>query len=48
MPLYDYLYHQLVLANIRRDSEVTERCEQLVTGIADTWRQAALSLARTA
>ncbi len=46
--LYDYVYQQLVLANIHRDSEVTERCEQLVTGIADTWRQAALSLARTA
>lgn len=46
--LYDYLYRQLVQANVRRDSAVTEQCEQLVTQIADTWRQAALSLARTA
>jgi flagellar protein FliS len=46
--LYDYLYHQLVLANIRRDVERTEKCEQLVTEIADMWRQAALSLVQTA
>ena len=46
--LYDYLYAQLVQANIRRDSALTEQCEQLVMQVADTWRQAALALARTA
>jgi len=46
--LYDYLYQQLVLANIHRDVERTEKCEQIVTEIADTWRQAALSLVQTA
>jgi flagellar secretion chaperone FliS len=46
--VYDYVHHRLVLANIHRDSAVTEECESLVTTIADTWRQAALSLARTA
>jgi flagellar protein FliS len=45
--LYDYLYHQLVLANIHRDVERTGKCEQLVTEIADMWRQAALSLVQT-
>jgi len=46
--LYDYLYQQLILANIRRDSAVTEECLQIVTQVAETWRDAALSLARTA
>jgi flagellar secretion chaperone FliS len=46
--VYDYIHHRLVLANIHRDAAVTEECESLVTQIADTWRQAALSLARTA
>jgi flagellar protein FliS len=46
--LYDYLYQQLILANIRRDSAVTEECLQIVTQVADTWREAALSLARAA
>ncbi|MCW2848623.1 MAG: hypothetical protein JWR90_2597 [Marmoricola sp.] len=46
--LYDYLYEQLVLANIRRDVVVTEHCEDLVTQVADIWRQAALALARRA
>ena len=46
--LYDYLYQQLILANIRRDQAVTEECLQIVTQVADTWREAALSLTRTA
>jgi flagellar protein FliS len=46
--LYDWLYQQLVQANIRRDPETTAHCEQVATGIADTWRQAALALLRTA
>lgn len=45
--LYDYLYRQLVQANITRDADLTEECEQIVTQVADTWRQAALSLTRT-
>jgi flagellar protein FliS len=46
--LYDYLFRQLIAANIHRDSTVTEECEQIVTQVADMWRQAALSLAQTA
>jgi flagellar protein FliS len=42
--LYDYLHRQLVQANIHRDSSVTAECEQIVTQVAETWRQAALSL----
>jgi len=46
--LYDYLYQQLIQANIHRDSAVTEECLQIVTQVADTWREAVLSLARSA
>jgi flagellar protein FliS len=45
--LYDYLYRQLVAANITRDATITEECVQIVTQVAATWREAALALART-
>ena len=39
--LYDWLTRQLVKANIDRDPSVTQQCLTLVTGLADTWREAA-------
>ncbi len=43
--LYGYLHRRLILANIRKDASVTEECLTLVTGLCDTWRQAALDAA---
>ena len=39
--LYDWLTRQLVRANIDRDPTITQGCLTLVTGLADTWREAA-------
>lgn len=40
--IYDYLHRQLVLANIRRDTAITQECLNLSSDLADTWRQAAM------
>jgi flagellar protein FliS len=40
--LYDYLQTRLVNANVQRDAATTEHCLELVTGLADAWREAAL------
>ncbi|MFC6288148.1 flagellar export chaperone FliS [Nocardioides sp. GCM10027113] len=40
--LYDYLLSRLVSANVKRDAELTRHCLELVTGLAETWREAAL------
>ena len=40
--IYDFLYTQLVRANIGRDVELTEGCLKLVTDLCSTWREAAL------
>ena len=42
--LYDYLYQQLVKANVAKDLAIAESCLPLVVGVRDTWRDAALSL----
>ena len=42
--LYDYLMAELVKANIAKDLRTTEACLDIVTGLRDTWREAALSL----
>ena len=39
--LYDWLTRQLVRANIDRDPSITQQCLTLVTGLAETWREAA-------
>lgn len=46
--IYDHLYRQLVSANIHKDPEITDGCLDLVTAIADTWREAADLQQRTA
>ena len=43
--LYSHLLVQLVQANVRRDVSITSHCLDLVTGLADAWRQAALEQA---
>lgn len=45
--LYDYLYRQLITANVRKDAAVTEHCLGLVRDLADTWKQAAMQAAAT-
>ena len=40
--LYGYLHRQLVVANIRKDVDITRECLRIVTDLCDTWRQAAL------
>lgn len=46
--IYDYLYTQLVAANVRQDPALAQECLDVVRQIADTWRQAAMQLAQTA
>ncbi|HET8969626.1 MAG TPA: flagellar export chaperone FliS [Candidatus Nanopelagicales bacterium] len=43
--LYSHLQVSLVEANIRRDETLTAHCLQLVEGLAETWREAALQSA---
>ncbi len=46
--LYSHLRVQLVRANIQRDAEATEHCLELVSGLAEAWREAALTNAQIA
>lgn len=46
--LYSHLMVQLVQANVRRDVSVTSHCLDLVDGLADAWRQAAMDQAKSA
>src|SRR5690348_6152551 len=43
--LYGFLHSELVRANISKDAGVTAGCLRIVTGLAETWRQAALESA---
>lgn len=40
--LYGFLHRQLVMANIRKDAQITDEVLTLVTDLCDAWRQAAL------
>ena len=40
--LYGHLQISLVEANVRRDPELTAHCVEIVEGLAETWREAAL------
>lgn len=40
--LYDYLYSELVRANIRKDREITRFCLKTVSELRDAWREAAM------
>ena len=46
--LYSHLLVQFVQANVRRDMALTTHCLDLVVGLADAWRQAAMDQARSA
>jgi flagellar protein FliS len=46
--LYSHLLVQLVQANVRRDMSLTTHCLDLVVGLADAWRQAAMDQAKSA
>ncbi|GEL78701.1 flagellar export chaperone FliS [Tenuibacillus multivorans] len=39
MPLYDYIGHQLVQANLKNDVEVLDEVEGLVVEFRDTWKE---------
>lgn len=43
--LYVHLRVQLVNANVRREAATTEHCLDVVTGLADAWREAAMQTA---
>ena len=42
--LYDYLHSELVKANLTKDLKTTDFCLQVVSGLRDTWRDAAGSI----
>ena len=42
--LYDYLHSELVKANLSKDLRITDFCLDLVSGLRDTWRDAAVSM----
>ncbi len=41
--IYDWLHTQLIKANMSKNVTIAENCLQLVTDLAETWREAALS-----
>ncbi|MCW2784138.1 MAG: hypothetical protein JWP74_655 [Marmoricola sp.] len=43
--LYGFLHRQLVMANVRRDTTLTDDCLRMVTELCETWRQSALEYA---
>lgn len=43
--LYNWLYSQLVRANVQRDVSVTEDCLSVIAPLAQTWREAAVAAA---
>ncbi|CAM3668852.1 flagellar export chaperone FliS [Nocardioides zeicaulis] len=46
--LYSYITVQLVKANVDRDAAKTAHCLELVTGLGDAWRRAAMDQALSA
>lgn len=39
MPLYDYLHHQLMQANIKNDISILDEVESFVVDFRDTWKE---------
>ena len=37
--VYDYVVHQLTLANLRNDADALQQCQQLISPIQDAWTQ---------
>jgi flagellar protein FliS len=42
--IYDWLFAELITANVSRDVTVTESCLRIVEPLAETWREAALAV----
>jgi flagellar protein FliS len=40
--IYDWLYRELIKANVSRDVEVTKDCLKVIEPLVETWREAAL------
>jgi flagellar protein FliS len=40
MPLYEYLRHRMIEANLRKDITIVQECLSLVTELRDTWAKA--------
>ncbi len=41
--IYDFLYRQLVDANIKKDAEILDVVESMLVDLKDTWEQAYLN-----
>lgn len=41
--IYDWLYGQLIKANVSRDVSLTKDCLGIIEPLAETWREAALA-----
>ncbi|PKR77991.1 flagellar protein FliS [Halalkalibacillus sediminis] len=39
MPLYDYMNHRLVQANLKNDTEILDEVEGMVAEFRDTWKE---------
>ena len=39
LTLYQYMYQQLVQANIKKDSDILGEVKELLVGLRDTWKQ---------
>jgi flagellar protein FliS len=42
--IYNWLFSELIKANISRDVTVTESCLSIIEPLAETWREAALAV----
>lgn len=42
MPLYDYIHHRLMEANLKNDISILEEVEGFVVDFRDTWKQVIL------
>ncbi|MEN2467474.1 flagellar export chaperone FliS [Ornithinibacillus sp. FSL M8-0202] len=42
MPLYDYIHHRLMEANLKNDVSILEEVEGFVVDFRDTWKQVIL------
>lgn len=38
--LYDYVNRRLIEANIKKDTSILEECQNLLTTMSDTWKEA--------
>ena len=46
--IYNWLFSELIKANVSRDVAVTEGCLRIVEPLAETWREAALAVGANA